>query len=120
MTKSVPHVRFEAEVDEELGRALEGVRNALLRHPIAAQAAFFALAAEGRRFAQTEEGAQVRERLAHSELFARLRIVWESLSMTAFDERTEAALPSFFLDGVVRAAADAGLESLLSRTFDKW
>jgi hypothetical protein len=115
---STTYVRFVDERDDELGRVLEGIRDALIRHPIATQSAFSALVAEGRRFSETAEGKTMCAQLADSELLARLRVVWESLSMTAFSERPDAPLPSFFLEGVVRAAVERGLESLLSRAFD--
>jgi hypothetical protein len=116
---TVAHVRFSPEADEALELVVEGVRDSIMRHPIATQAAFAALVAEGKRFAESERGKLLAEQLARSELVARLRVVWESLSMTAFVEQPDVPLPSFFLDGVVRAAAEQGLESLLSRAFDE-
>jgi hypothetical protein len=86
-----------------------------LRYPIAAQAAFAALAAEGRRFAQTDEGAAWKERLASSKLVAELRVIWDSLGMTAFVEKPTEALPTFFVDGLVNAASSDDVESLLSQ-----
>lgn len=115
----VPFVRFSREADDDLLRALECVQDLLLRHPIAAQAAFAALAAEGRRFATTPEGAEWRERLRGSELLSRLRLVWDSLGMATFVEKPTEALPSFFIDGAVQAASEGDLESLLARVFDR-
>jgi hypothetical protein len=115
---SLPSARFEADGDPDVARVLEVARDVLMRHPIAVQAAFAALVAEGKRFAATPEGAIWESRLARSELLSRLRVIWESLSMTAFTEHANEALPSFFLDGLVRAAAERGLETLLSSAFD--
>lgn len=116
--KEVPFIRFD-EPDEELARVLEGLRDVLLRHPIAAQAAFAALVAEGRRYATTEEGLAWYERLVESELLDRVRLVWDAAGMTAFVAEPSEALPSVFVEGVVRAAASSGLEPLLSRIFDE-
>ena len=113
---SVPVVRFTNP--DDLAVLLERLRDVLLRHPIAAQAAFAALAHEGRRFAETEEGRAWRERLSRSDLLARVRLVWNTLGMHAFVEQPVEVLPSFFLDGAVRAASLDGLEPLLSAIFD--
>ena len=112
-----PVVRLTEENDA-LETVLAAVRGALMRHPLAAQAAFATLAAEGRAYARTPEGNEALQRLARSELVSRLRLIWESLGMTAFSEHGEAALPSFFVDGIVRAASEQGLEALLSKAFD--
>ena len=113
----IPTIRLGGE-DDDCSRALNALREALMRHPIAIQAAFAALAAEGRTYAKTPEGARAVEMLGGSELVARLRLIWESLGMTAFSEHTDDALPSFFVDGIVRAASAESLEALLSKAFD--
>jgi hypothetical protein len=118
MPKKDPVISFSKEPQGELAPALDSLRDVLMRHPIACQAAYAALVAEGRRYAETEEGERWKQRLSGSELVANLRVIWESLSMTAFAENEEQPLPSFFLDSVVRAATEEGLESLLSRVFD--
>jgi hypothetical protein len=105
--------------DEPLSELLLALSDVLLRHPIAVQAAFAALAAEGRRFAETPEGARCKEDLAASEVFDRVRLIWRSLGMHAFVERPTETLPSFFLDGAVRAAVLDRLEPLLSSIFDE-
>jgi len=112
---SPPVVRFTSPTDSDATQALEGVQQALLQHPIAAQAAFSWLAAEGRRFAQTPEGAAWKERLASSELLPQLRLVWDSLGMTAFHEGTSEILPTFFVEGIVSAASAENIEALLTQ-----
>jgi hypothetical protein len=102
-----------------LVHALRQLRDVLVRHPIAVQAAFAALAAEGRRFAETPEGSVWRERLRDSELLDRVEVLWRSLGMNAFVERQTEILPSFFLESAMRAAARLGLEPLLSTVFDE-
>jgi hypothetical protein len=108
-----------AAPEKPLSELLLALSDVLLRHPIAVQAAFAALAAEGRRFAATPEGARCKEDLAASELFDRVRLVWRSLGMHAFVEQPTEILPSFFLDGALRAAVQGKLEPLLSSIFDE-
>jgi hypothetical protein len=107
------------EPDKPLAELLLALSDVLLRHPIAVQAAFAALAAEGRRFAETPEGARCKEDLAASELFDRVRLIWRSLGMHSFVEQPTEILPSFFLDGAIRAAVLDKLEPLLSSIFDE-
>ena len=83
--------------DKRLSELLLALSDVLLRHPIAVQAAFASLAAEGRRFAETPEGGRCKEDLAASELFDRVRLVWRSLGMHAFVEQPTEILPSFTL-----------------------
>jgi hypothetical protein len=116
--RPVPAVRFTSPRDE-LDRVLGTLRETLMRHPVAVQAGFAALAAEGRAYARTPRGLEAARRLGQSELVSRLRLIWESLGMTAFSERVDEVLPSFFLDGILRAASEHGLEGLLSKTFDE-
>lgn len=108
-----------AAPEKPLAELLLALSDVLLRHPIAVQAAFAALAAEGRRFAETPEGARCKEDLAASELFDRVRLIWRSLGMHAFVEQPTEILPSFFLDGAIRAAFLDKLEPLLSSIFDE-
>jgi hypothetical protein len=114
----IPIIRFD-ETDDELGRVLAALRGVLLRHPIAAQAAFAALVTEGRRYAVTEEGAAWYERIAESVLLDRVRLIWDAAGMTAFVPEGSETLPSVFVEGVARGAAAVGLEPLLSRIFDE-
>jgi hypothetical protein len=116
---STPYIRFSPDADDHLVRTLEFVQQALFRHPIAAQATFAWLAAEGRRFAKTPEGEAWRERLVGSELIAQLRLIWDSLGMTAFVEKPTETLPSFFIDALVTAASSGDVEALLTRVMKR-
>jgi hypothetical protein len=113
---TAPFIQFSKT--DDLGELLERLRDVMARHPIAVQAAFAALAAEGRSFAETAEGAAWKERLVPSELFERVRLLWKSVGLYAFVERPTELLPSAFLEGAVRAASRGGLEALLSEIFD--
>jgi hypothetical protein len=111
------HPRDDLEGDR-VERVLGRLRDAVLRHPAATQAAFSALVAEGRRFARTEDGAALADALAGSELLARGRMIWEVLTMSAFVEG-EDGLPSVIIDELARAASNGSLESVLSRVFER-
>lgn len=111
--------RAAADGEVDLTQALRQLQLALWHHPIAVQAAFSALVREGRRFAETEEGARLRDGLARSETLAKTRMVWEVLSLSAFSEKSEGALPSVFADALVKAIKSNAIEPVLSRLFDR-
>jgi hypothetical protein len=105
--------------DEEVVAALRALERTIFKYPMAIQAAFSALAAEGRRYAKTEEGAEWRSKLAGAYSMGRARMVWEVLSLSAFTEEHTAALPSVFVENLVRTLRTQRLEPLLSRIFEK-
>ncbi len=103
-------------------RLLERLRQlqfSLLRHPVAAQAAFSAIVAEGRRFAETEEGREWLLRLQDSDLARRGRVVWEVVTLKMLEERSPDPLPSAYLDALVKTCASEELEPLLARLFEE-
>lgn len=88
-------------LEQELAR----LRAAVLKHPVAAQALYGALLAEGRRYAETADGALLAERLRHSPALAR---AWEGLEAAtgrALDE--DGAVPTRWLDLVLAELAPA-------------
>lgn len=99
--------------------ALQALQRVLFDFPVASQAAFSALVAEGRRFAGTEEGKQWEERLRDSELIVRGRVVWEVLTQSAFTEDAQTVLPSVILDAFARTTAINSLEPFLSVFFEE-
>jgi hypothetical protein len=86
-------------------------------HPVAFQRAFAALVREGRAFAETPDGAALKDVLSGSELAAHSRLIWDMLSASAFSADETAVLPSAFLNAVAKAAASPQLESLLNDAF---
>ena len=110
-----PRLVFEeAPPDDDLAVLLRHIQAAILEHPLAAQAAFRALVAEGRRYAETDRGAAVAARLSGSALVQRGRLAWEALSLNALDDDPEVVLPSAVLDAFVQAIGSANLELTLS------
>ncbi len=104
----------EQEVD-----ALAAVQRIIFKYPMATQAAFSALVAEGRRFATTSEGRNLALRLTRAKEMHRARMLWEVLSMSAFTERYDGPLPSLFVDTLVRTLKTQHLEPLLTRIFQR-
>jgi hypothetical protein len=103
--------------DDSIAPGLEACRRAIATYPIAAQAIFAALVAEGRRYVRTDEGRELARQLAESVWTQRARMVWETVSLTSLSEDDGAVLPSTCVEAVLNAARSEGLESLLSRLF---
>ena len=99
--------------------ALETVHRAIFQYPMAIQAAFSALVVEGRRYAETDEGAVLCQRLGRARVMGRARILWDVLSMSAFTERNDGPLPSVFADTLVRALKSRHIEPLLSKILER-
>jgi hypothetical protein len=103
--------------DPESVALLSKLRRALFKYPMATQAAFSALAAEGRAFAETPEGARLRNRLGHAKATGRGRMLWEALSLGSFTERDEGPLPSAMVDALSSTLRRRHLEPLLAKLF---
>ncbi|HEY5920013.1 MAG TPA: hypothetical protein VIV11_00020 [Kofleriaceae bacterium] len=106
------------EPDDELSRLLYELRWLLLKHPIAAQAAYRALVKEGRAFAQTDAGRSWRARLEHSELIRRGTSLFDLGTMSMLDADSEQVLPTQLIDAFARAASRRDLEEALARRLE--
>lgn len=113
-----PRLVFGDDPDD-LGEILGQLQSIIVRYPIAAQAAFRALVAEGRAFAETVEGRELAQSLADSQLVRRGRIAWDVVTARAFDDDPDVIVPTVFLDALARTAAVDALEPLLSRLFEQ-
>src|SRR5690242_3603168 len=102
--------------EDEILRTLRILQELIWAHPVAFQRAFAALVREGRAFAQTEEGAELRAALERSEVVGRARMIWDVLSMSAFSDDDQ-VLPPVFIDAMAKAATSLNLEPLLARVF---
>ena len=90
--------------DESIDRAIQQLTRAIVKYPLAAQAAYRALVREGRAFATTDEGRQIRDQLAQSDLAARLRTAWELVTLGMMrDEAPAGAIPSVLVEALVQA-----------------
>ncbi len=119
MSASDPDEVIEFEVHEEDGlfAALRQAQQLILRYPVSAQALFAAMVSEGRAFAETPDGAALRDRLAGSELIRRGRVVWEVGTLNVLEEKPTTALPSRLMDALAKAATVPDLEPMLTRLF---
>ncbi len=112
----LPRLRLR-ESGDEVTEVLRKLQAAVLKHPVAAQAIFSALVAEGRRFAETDPGRRWKRRLARSELLQRARLAWEVTTLWMLEEDPPGVLPSAYLDALFMSASNPELESLLDRLF---
>jgi hypothetical protein len=108
-------LREELAVDDPLVRGLYTAHRLVLQHPVAAKALFAGIVAEGRAFARTERGAQLRAGLARSARMRRGALLWRSLTLGMLDPMDPAALPSTYVDTLLRALDGEALERLLGR-----
>lgn len=93
------------------------LQRALLTHPVACQAAFSALVAEGRRFAETAEGRAWRDRLVDSALLREVRLVFDLSTLGLLEEDAGAAPPASYLDALFMIAASGDADALLNQVF---
>jgi hypothetical protein len=107
------------EPEDEVGRLLRALQRLLLKYPVASQALFTALVAEGRLFGATEAGRAWRGRLAASPLIRRGRVVWDETTLRMLEEDPATVIPSAVVDAFVHAAMMDGLEPFLSRLFEE-
>lgn len=105
--------------DRETFETLRLAQEVLMRFPMAAQAAFNVLVAEGREYARTPEGAELFSRLAHGNQANRLRVIWEILTLSGITEQKSSAIPSVFLDRLARTLLVEKLEPMLARLFER-
>jgi len=96
---------------------LRDLQAVVLKHPVAAEGAFRALVAEGRRFARTPEGARWHARLSGSELLDRVRLVFETSTLWMLEHDADGVLPSSYVDALFTAASHPAMEPLLDRLF---
>ncbi len=108
----------DESLKDEPDSALTALFEALSRHPIAAQALFAALVAEGRAYARTAEGAELRRRLERSDLALRMRAVWDVLTAGSLVEDADVVLPSAVVEAIARAAMQARPELVAARAIE--
>lgn len=84
--------------EEEVLKLVRDARRLLFTHPIAAQKAFSALIAEGRKFATTEAGQEWVAALGSSDLLRKGRRMWSAMTLDTLEEQAPGALPSAYLE----------------------
>jgi hypothetical protein len=112
----LPRVVLREREDEDV-RVLRSLQALMLAHPVAAQALFSALVAEGRAFADSAVGREWMERLSRSSLLHRVRLVFEIGTLWMLDDEPSGPLPSAYLDAVFMSASGERMESVMNRLF---
>ncbi len=107
----------ERDGNEDILKLLRAGQMLLVKYPVAARAVVRAFVAEGRRYAETADGRELKESLAGSALLRRGRLVWEGTSLNLLEEDGEILLPSVLLEAVMTAAASNRLEGMLWKLF---
>ncbi|PTL79664.1 hypothetical protein [Vitiosangium sp. GDMCC 1.1324] len=102
----------------ELVSVLRRLQLILLQHPLAAQSAFSALVAEGRRFVTTPEGAAWKAALSGSELVRNGRQLWAALALNLLEEDASTVVPSTYLEAIFQAASSPEMEALVRHLRD--
>ena len=103
------------EPQDWLVKLLIDLRLALLSNPVAGQRVFAHLVAEGRRYAETDEGTRWLTALAGDPLVERLRRLWEATSFNVFDEHAESVPPAWtqlIADALLVAPLDRAAEAM--------
>jgi hypothetical protein len=90
----------------------------VLKYPVAANAAFRALIAEGLAFAETQEGQQWRDKLMGSDLLHRARIALDLPGLSMLERDGGQVLPSAYLDTIFMLASSGWPEDLLNPLFE--
>jgi hypothetical protein len=115
---AIPRIELRDPAATEIA-ILGSLQRVLLKHPVACQAAFTALLAEGRRFGNTAEGHVWRQRLVNSSLLQRARLVFDLSTLSLLEEGEANHIPSAYLDAIFLAASGGDADQLLDRLFWK-
>jgi hypothetical protein len=114
----VPTIELR-ELEDPALRVLRALQLALLKHPVAGQAAFNALLAEGRAFAATEAGRVLKQRLEHSVLLQRARLVFDLTTLSMLEENPPDVMPSTYVDVLFMLGSSDRSDEILDRLFRK-
>ncbi len=114
--ETIPTIELH-DLDEASLRILQSLQSILLRHPIAFQAAFSALVAEGRAFAETPEGRVLKARLENSSLVQQLRYVFDLTTFSLLECDSPTLLPSAYIDTLFMLSGHERSDDLLDRLF---
>ena len=106
--------RLVLQDDDALAHCLRDGQRLLNSSPELARIAVQACVAEGRRFAQTPEGARWKEALSRSELMGRGRLIWKAYGLDVLLEDAPELVPLDWLDSFVALIGNADLEALVA------
>jgi hypothetical protein len=113
---TIPTIELH-DFDDATLRVLKALQTALLKHPIACQAAFGALVAEGVKFAATPEGQEWKAKLESSTLVHQLRYVFDLTTFSLLERDPPDILPSAYIDTLFMLSGAERSDHLLDRLF---
>jgi hypothetical protein len=90
----------------------------VLKHPVAAKAAFGAMVAEGETFAQTPEGKEWRDKLATSDILHRARLIFDLPGLSMLAREGPGPLPSSYVDAIFMLASSHNPDELFEQPPD--
>jgi len=96
---------------------IQRLQSIVLKHPIAANAAFASLVREGLAFAQTPEGRQWKDKLVRSELLHRARLALDLPGLSMLQSSPDHTLPSSYVDAIFMLASTRRADELLELLF---
>lgn len=102
--------------EERIVELLGEVRRSMLAHPATARAIVAFLAAEGRRFLDTEDGRRTYAGMVSSPEVETLRTVWEKVTLNLLDDESDdGPIPEAWVELVRDLAVGSGLDRLADR-----
>jgi hypothetical protein len=112
----IPTVRLPAiEAHVQIIQRLQAF---VLKHPVAANALFCTLVAEGQAFARTPEGRLWKDRLSRSELIHRARLTLDFPGFSMLEHGEGQIVPSAYLDAVFVLASASRPTEVLNSLFE--
>ena len=111
---NLPRLVLQQEDSRPPAQIFLDAQHLLIENPQAARAIIQAFIAEGRRFAQTEDGQAWQDILGRSELVKRGQMIWDAFSLDALVETDSNFMPQAWLDMLSAAVSSPDLETILS------
>lgn len=105
-----------APADETVA-LISAVQRFVMTHPAASKALFAGLVAEGRAYAETADGAKVKDRLVQSDLVHQARLLLDLPGLSMLEPDDGAILPSTLVDTVFMMAANGSDAAFLDALF---
>jgi len=105
------------DLDASTLGVLSALQRMILKHPIAFQAAFSALIAEGKSYEKTPEGRDAKARLENSPLVHQLQYVLDLTTFSLLERAPPDILPSAYIDTLFMLSASDHSDTLLDRLF---
>ncbi len=90
--------------DDRIDTLLRAAQVVLVTYPFAAVRGYRALVAEGRRYAETEEGRELADRLARSELVGRARTTFLFMTKGLLHDGADRLVPTAVIQAFVDKA----------------